>query len=154
MKIVSGSFLLLCLAGGATNAATADSTAREQIDAVMQPMQKAANAHDTDRFMAGFWHDKSLVFVLNGNVIRGWNELHAQQLKWWRNGKTDVVYTPLQPTQFQTLAPGVVATTQWLGSRRTAPDGKISTGKFAVTSIWKNLPQGWRIVYGHESWQR
>jgi hypothetical protein len=23
-----------------------------------------------------------------------------------------------------------------------------------VTYIWKKLPQGWRIIYGHESWAR
>ncbi len=154
MKIVSGILAVFCLIGGVANVAAAGPSPRAQIEAVMQPMQKAANAHDTDRFMAGYLHDEALVFVINGNVIHGWNELHAQQLKWWRKGKTDVIYTPLQPTQFQTLAPGVVVTTQWLGSKRTAPDGKISTGKFAVTSIWKKLPQGWRIVYGHESWQR
>lgn len=143
----------LVLAGSILNL-HATTIAQKQIQLVMQPMQKAAEDHDTDRFMAGYWHDRSLVFVIDGQVIRGWDKLHAQQLKWWRSGKTDVVYRPLQPTKFQQLAPGIEVTTQWLGSKRTGPDGKISTGKFAVTSIWKKLPQGWRIVYAHESWQR
>jgi len=23
-----------------------------------------------------------------------------------------------------------------------------------VTYVWQRLPQGWRIVYGHESWKK
>jgi hypothetical protein len=57
----------------------------------------AADAHDTDRFLAAFLHDDSLIFVINGQLIRGFNSLHEQQLKWWNNGKSDVIYTQLAP---------------------------------------------------------
>ena len=92
--------------------------------------------------------------MLNGEVIHGWDALYAQQLKWWRNGKSDVRYTAAGPQEFMTLAPDVVVTTLSLTSVRTLSNGKISKGSFAVTDIWKKLPEGWRIVYGHESWAR
>jgi len=58
------------------------------------------------------------------------------------------------PTEFMLLGADVVVTTQALSSRRTTPDGKIGKGTFVVTYVWRELPQGWRIVYGHESWSR
>ncbi len=124
------------------------------IPSLSADMQRAANAHDTDRFMVPFLHQPSLVFAFNGEVIHGWDALHAQQLKWWRNGKSDVVYTPTGDIQIMSLASDLAVSTQTLSSRRTLPNGKTSTGTFVVSYIWKKLPQGWQIVYGHESWSR
>lgn len=98
--------------------------------------------------------EPSLVFAIDGRVIRGWDALHAQQLIWWRNGKSDVVYTPQGKTEFTALSSDVAVTTESLASHRTLPDAKVRDGTLVVTSIWKKLPQGWRIVYGHESWAR
>ena len=133
-------------------AANAPGSAQQQIRSLADDMARAANAHDTERYMALFAHDPNLVFVIDGRVIRGWDALHAQQLKWWRNGKSDAVYTQSGATGLLPLDADAVVTTQTLSLRRTGPDGKISTGSFVVTSIWKKLPQGWRVVYGHESW--
>ncbi len=129
-------------------------SAQRQIQPLMDAMAVAANAHDTDAYMAFYQHSPSLIFAIDGRIIRGWDALHAQQLIWWKNGKSDVVYTPSVAPEFEVLTPDLVVSTQMLSSRRTAPDGKISTGTFVVTSVWKRLPQGWRIVYGHESWAR
>jgi ketosteroid isomerase-like protein len=146
--------MVCALFAGCVNAADVPTSAREQIQAVMAAMGRAAAAHDTDRFMAAYMHGPDLVFAINGEVIHGWDALHAQQLKWWRNGKSDVVYTPQGEPEFTALAPDVVLTTETIAGRRTLPDGKVSTGTFVVTSIWEKLPQGWRIIYGHESWTR
>jgi ketosteroid isomerase-like protein len=150
--------LMVFVAGMAfTCAVCADSgpsPASLQIQRIMDRMEKAANAHDTDRFMAGYLHQPTLVFVINGTVIHGWDALHKQQLEWWRRGKSDVIYTQTGPTGFQQLSADAAVTTRTFASRRTLPDGKSSTGSFAVTEIWRKLPQGWRIVYSHESWVR
>ncbi|MEJ2215601.1 MAG: nuclear transport factor 2 family protein [Gemmatimonadota bacterium] len=125
-----------------------------RIQALIAAMEKAANAHDTDAFLKPFLHDSSLVFVINGEVIHGWDALHAAQLKWWNNGKSDAVYTQIGETQFTDVAPDVVLTTQRIGSKRTGPDGKPATGQFAVTDVWRSGPDGWQIIYAHESWAR
>jgi len=152
MRKLFGFAICACaLFAASLGAAAASVSDRQQIQALSDDMARAANAHDTDRYMALFAHDPNLVFAINGRVIHGWDALHAQQLKWWRNGKSDVVYTQSGATGFMPLDADAVVTTQTLSSRRTGPDGKISTGSFVVTSIWKKLPQGWRIVYGHES---
>jgi len=80
------------LAGGSACAQSAASSAEQAIRPVMTKMFKAANAHDTDAFMAAMVHNPKLVFAINGEVIRGWDALHAQQMKWWKNGKSDAKY--------------------------------------------------------------
>lgn len=164
LKTIFVSAFMLALAltlGGAANAtptgppyAAPGAAQHPRIQALMATMQKAANAHDTDAFLEPFLHDSSLVFVINGEVIHGWDALHAAQLKWWNNGKSDAVYTQLAETQFTDLASGVVLTTQRIGSKRTGPDGRPVTGTFAVTDVWRSGPTGWHIIYAHESWAR
>lgn len=154
MKTTIRTTLLLGLlaAGGLHAAGTPP--ALHQIRAMWGDMQRAANAHDTDHFMVPFARSPNLVFAINGEIIRGWDALHAQQLKWWNNGKTDALYTQDGKPEFMALGPDAEVLTASFTSRRTGPDGKVSAGRFVVTYIWKRLPHGWRIVYGHESWTR
>lgn len=128
--------------------------ARQAIEPLVTKMSQAANRHDTDAYMALFRKSPNLVFAIDGRIIRGWDALRAQQLAWWKNGKSDAVYSATAAPEFDTLAPGTVLVTQQMSSRRTGTDGKPSLGTFVVTSVWKRLPEGWRIVYGHESWAR
>lgn len=127
---------------------------QEQVQPLVDASERAANAHDTDAYMAYLRKSPDLVFAINGQIIRGWDKLREQQRVWWKNGKSDVVYTATAAPEFDTLAPDTVLVTQQLSSRRTGTDGKPSLGAFVVTSVWKHLPEGWRIVYAHESWAR
>jgi len=129
----------------------AQETLRQQIEPMIHEMEQAANAHDTDRFMAAYVHQPTLIFVINGEVIHGWSALREQQLKWWLNGKTDVVYSPSGEPEYSVLGPDTVAVTLPLASSRMQPDGTKSRGTFVVSMIWEKLPEGWRIVYAHES---
>jgi len=150
-RLVVATAFLLALAGGRLAvAASPHAQIQTQIDA----MEAAAKAHDTDAFLKPFMRGPQLVFVINGQVIRGWNALHAAQLKWWRNGASDARYTQTSPTSFMDVAPGVVVTTQQLASQRTGPDGKMQKGTFAVSDVWRRQRNGWRIVYACESWAR
>ncbi len=153
-RVVVMLLVSLVASAGIIRADDSSAKTRKAIEALTAKMQVAANAHDTDAFLAPFLHDPSLVFVVNGIVIHGWQALHEQQRKWWKHGKSDAVYTPVGPIEFQRLAKDVMLTTRSLSSRRAGPGGKIQTGQFAVSEIWRRLPQGWRIVYAHESWQR
>jgi ketosteroid isomerase-like protein len=119
-------------------------------------MLAAANAFDTDAFMAPMVRSPKLVFAFNGEVIQGWDALHAQQLKWWTKGKNATKYTYAEDGApgFLPLGTDVEVVTWPLVSRWTSPDGKTGSSDFVVTYIWQRLPQGWRIVYGHESWKK
>ena len=103
------SCLMLVVAGLAWNAgwlrAQSAPLARQQIEAVMADMGRAAGAHDARSFMTGYRHGPALVFVINGVVIHGWDALYKQQVKWWHNGMSDVTYQPTAPTQSRHSAP-------------------------------------------------
>ncbi len=138
------------IARGQTTAATASSV-QKQLEPVFAEMLAAANAHDTDRFMAPYLHKPSFVFVFNGTIMKGWDVAHAQQLKWWNNGKSDVVYKYSSPPELTVLGPDAAVVTQPLSATRTLPDGKKSTGEIVATTVWKKFPEGWRGVQVHES---
>lgn len=136
-------------ASGAPAPALAD--ARAAILPHFQEMLAAANAHDTDRHLASYLHSPDLVFVVNDQVIHGWDALRVQQLQWWQNGRSDAVYTVLGAPEYTMLAPGLVAQTYFLDSHRAGASGTSRGAHLGVTDVWQQRAEGWRIVYAHES---
>jgi uncharacterized protein (TIGR02246 family) len=142
--------LAVALATGVARA-QAPSPAQRQIQPLMDEFLAAANAHDTDRFLAPYVHDSTLIFAFNGTVILGFAQMHAMQLKAWNNGNTDVVYSQRAPISYMVLSPDVVVVTWPMGSRRTLPSGEIKVTELVVTMTWQRRSDGWRIVQMHES---
>lgn len=134
--------------------AQSTSSAEQAIRPLMAQMSKAAKAHDADAFMAFMLHSPDLVAVVNGRVIRGWEALHAQQLKWWSRGKGNTRYEPGGAPEFTAMGPDVEIVTLQVVGHVTLPNGKVDTSGFVVSEVWQHLPQGWRIVYSHESWTK
>ena len=132
--------------------ATLPESAKQQIDLELQEQSEAANAHNTDLYLRSFSHSPELTFAVFGDVIHGFDALRAAQLRWWKNGSSDAVYNVRSPPEYHPLAPDLLLVTQSMRSRRTGTDGKLLEKDFVVTTIWKSLPEGWRVIYGHESW--
>ena len=151
MRRNTGALLFVCLLAVTVVQAQSEPSAELRILPLLHEQMVAANAHDTDGFLATFFHDASLIFVINGEVIRGFDNLRERQLKWWKFGMSDATYTEQTQPDFVSLNSKTVVVTQQLASRRTMPDGKPSEGKFVVTTIWRRLPAGWRVIYCHES---
>lgn len=126
------------------NASTAVSSSLAQMGA-------AANAHDVDKHVGFYAHDSSTVLIFNGEQIVGWDSIRTKQAEWWNGGKTDVVYTVLAKPDVRTVTPQLAITTLMMKSRRTAPSGEVREGTFAVSSVWQKRPEGWRVIYSHES---
>ncbi|MBU6199952.1 MAG: nuclear transport factor 2 family protein [Xanthomonadaceae bacterium] len=154
MKSLHALAALALLAVVCSSARAGLPSVRQSIEPVMAKMFAAANAHDTDAFMAPYLRSQNFVFAINGEVIRGWDALHAQQLKWWNDGKSDARYTQNGSPQFLALGTDVELVTWPLAAHRTGPDGKAIEYNFVVTYVWQRLPQGWRIVQGHESFAK
>ncbi|HJP98985.1 MAG TPA: hypothetical protein VJ862_10515 [Rhodanobacteraceae bacterium] len=156
MKTIMAVAAVICavLCAGNVRAQHAPATAEQAIRPQMAKMLAAANAHDTDGFMATMVRSPELVFAFNGEVIHGWDALHAQQLKWWNNGKSHGKYAQHGAPGFMALGPDVEIVTWPLSAHGTSRDGKPVSSTFVVTYVWQRLPQGWQIVYGHESWAK
>ena len=127
---------------------------KHQIESELEEQIRAANAHDVDLYLRSFSRDPKLTFAVFDEIIHGFDSLHKAQLKWWRNGTSDATYTVRAPAEFNALSSNLLLVTQAMHSRRSGQDGKPVEKDFVITTIWKNLPDGWRVIYGHESWAR
>jgi ketosteroid isomerase-like protein len=147
------SLLSLTIAASVQTAEPDDAleAARAEIAPLFAEMQAAANAHDTDRHIAFFAREPSLLFIINDEAIIGWEALREKQLKWWNNGKTDVVYTRVGQPDYKMPASGLVMLTHFLTSRRTLPSGEKRTDGFGISLLWQRRPEGWRIIHAHEA---
>jgi ketosteroid isomerase-like protein len=150
--------ILLWIAGSelvwGADAATNSDAASAEVAPLLAEMGAAANAHDVDRHVGFYAHDGSVVFIFNGEPTIGWEAIRAKQREVWRNGTSDVIYTMQGKPTFLVPAPGLVVTTIFLKSRRTMPNGQIAAGEFAISSLWQKRPEGWRVIYSHESTTR
>ncbi len=125
--------------------------ARSEVAPLLAQMGAAANRHDVEAHVRFYANDSSVTLIFNGTPIVGWENIRDKQREWWKNGKTDVLYTVQGKPDYRVPAPGVVITTIFMKSRRTMRSGKVSEGEFAVSSIWQRRAEGWRVIYSHES---
>ena len=114
-------------------------------------MQAAANAHDTDRHLAFYAREPSLLFIINDQRIIGWEALRDKQRQWWNDGKTDVIYTQVGQPEYRMPGPGLVMLTHFLTSHRSLPSGETRVTGFGISALWQKRPEGWRIIHAHES---
>jgi ketosteroid isomerase-like protein len=152
-KMFGTALLASVLATSLARGQSASADPRSQLQPLMDEEVLAANAHDTDRFLAAYLHDSTLVFVYNGTVVNGFTKLRELQYKAWNSPKTDAVYSVRGPDSYTVLAPDMVPATSLLASRRTAPAGEIKTNDMVITMVWKKRAEGWRIIQAHESTQ-
>jgi uncharacterized protein (TIGR02246 family) len=123
----------------------------DELNPLLEEMLSAANAHDTNRFMAAYVPDESLIVTFDDMTMRGWKAVRDQQFEWWNGGESDAVYSLRSVPEIKVIGPDVAATLQSMDVSSTGPNGVKSTVSVVATSIWKKLPEGWRIVLAHES---
>ena len=127
------------------------SKARAEILPLFKAMMAAANSQDAEKHLSFYAKEPTLLFVINDQKIKGWNTLLKQQRKWWHNGKSDVKYKLIGKPDFRMFAPGLVMATFFLTSHRTLSGHNTSNSTFGISDLWQKRPEGWRIVYAHES---
>jgi ketosteroid isomerase-like protein len=131
-----------------------NAAAQAEVAPLLQEMGAAANAHDIERHVGFYAHDPSVTLIFNGEAIVGWEAIRDKQNEWWKNGKTDVAYKMQSAPDFRVPAPGLVVTTIFMKSRRTMTSGEVNENSFAVSALWQKRPEGWRVIYSHESTTR
>jgi ketosteroid isomerase-like protein len=123
----------------------------QQVAPLLAEMEASANAHDTDRHLAAYCKDSALIFVINGEVIRGWDALRERQRQWWKGGKAEGVYAYRGKPVFERLGKDLGLTTHVIAARASLPGGEAHERQLAFTALWRRRPEGWRIAYAHES---
>ena len=124
---------------------------QQQVAPLLAEMEASANAHDTDRHMAAYSRDSALTFIINGEIIRGWDALRERQRQWWNDGKATGVYSYLGEPACEALGKDLGMTTHLIAARANLPDGQVRERQLAFTALWSRQQDGWRIIYAHES---
>jgi len=106
-------------------------TFQQQVAQLIAELLASANSHDTDRHCAVYARDAALIFIVNGEVIRGWDAYRERQR--------------------EALGDDLGLTTAVIVARAELPDGQIRQRELVASALWKRRPEGWRIVYAHES---
>jgi ketosteroid isomerase-like protein len=131
----------------AQSATDKPSNPEREIRAVMDRQVTAWNRHDLDGFMAAYWHSPELTFFSGGTATTGWEPtMQRYKERYQANGAAmgQLEFSDLDVVQ---LAPGAAFVRgRW---HLTMPDGKQPHGLF--TLVFRNFPEGWRIVHDHTS---
>jgi ketosteroid isomerase-like protein len=122
-----------------------------ELTPILAQMETIANKHDVNAFMEFYEKSPAMVFVFNGSEIHGFDALKVEQAKWWQDGKSDVTYTREAAPEFTVLGPDAAVVTLNESSTRTLSDGAKTKGTVMITEVFERRPEGWRIVYSHES---
>src|SRR5487761_1962623 len=124
---------------------------QRQVEPMLAEVLASANAHDTDRHMAAYARDPALIFIINGEIIRGWEALRERQRQWWNDGKAVGVYEYVAKPTYEVLSKDRGLTTLLIAARAQLPGGQVRQRQLAFTALWSRRQEGWRIIYAHES---
>jgi ketosteroid isomerase-like protein len=127
------------------------SSFQQQVAPLVTELFASANAHDTDRHLAVYARDPALIFIINGEVIRGWDAYREKQRQWWDDGRAVGVYEAMGEPVYEALGEDSGLTTLFMAGRRQLPNGQLRERQMAFTALWRRRPEGWRITYAHES---
>ena len=131
----------------AQSTAVKPSHPEQEIRAVMGRQVAAWNHHDLDGFMAGYWRSPELTFFSGATATKGWEPtMRRYKERYQANGAAmgELEFSDLDVVQLGPDAAFVRGS--W---HLTMPDGKQPHGLF--TLVFRNFPEGWRIVHDHTS---
>jgi ketosteroid isomerase-like protein len=148
------SILLAAVLAVSGKAACAAPVVQAEIQQQLQQMMQAANDHDTEQFMSHDLRSPSLVVYFETEAVHGWQAVHDQQLRSWDSGRSTGVYRLRSAPGITVVGTDLATSSQALAVTETLPDGRTRSANLVVTSVWKKLPVGWRIVQENESFVR
>ncbi|MFT3968354.1 MAG: nuclear transport factor 2 family protein [Sphingobium sp.] len=141
--------LLLSAPANAELASAGAQDPESEVRTAIAGMNKAASDLDADRFMDWYWNSPSLTITFDGETMRGWQPVLDQQRKWWSDKQAGIRFLEQRPAEIVARDADVVTSVQWMtvgsGTEGARP------AQLVITSVWKKLPEGWRIVLAHET---
>lgn len=111
-------------------------------------MISAAAKLDADEFMRSYWQSPALAITFDGETMRGWDTILSEQRKWWSDKKAGIKFEEGRSPEIVSQGSDVATSIQWMNVT-SADNNKPS--KLVITSVWRKLPEGWRVVLAHET---
>jgi len=117
------------------------------IQGILQSQVDAWNRHDLKAFMAGYWNSPNLTFFSGASDTEGWQATLDRYRKNYQSGNAEMGKLEFSELQIEMLG----AQSAFVRGKfhLTLSDGKQPHGLF--TLIFRELPEGWRIVHDHSS---
>ncbi|PZU06041.1 nuclear transport factor 2 family protein [Sphingomonas sp.] len=150
MRSTTAAIILLLSASSIAHAAESPSQPAEaQVRMAIADMKDAADNLDADRFMIWYSNSPTLTITFDGQTMRGWQHILDQQREWWRDKNAGISFSEQRPAEIVAQGTDVVTSIQWMTVGNRSEGGKPAL--LVITSVWRKLPEGWRIVLAHES---
>jgi len=111
-------------------------------------MMSAAGKLDADEFMRSYWQSPALAITFDGETLRGWGAILSEQRKWWSDKNSGIKFEEGRPPEIVYQGSDVATSIQWMNV--TSPEKK-KPRRLVITSVWRKLPEGWRVVLAHET---
>jgi ketosteroid isomerase-like protein len=115
-----------------------------EIRAVLNQQENAWNAGDLSRFMSFYARSDQTRFASGGDVSVGWQTVYDRYQKRYGNG-AGMGTLKFSEIQITPLEKDALAFGRWQLQR----NNEVSSGLF--TLLFRNTPEGWRIVHDHTS---
>jgi ketosteroid isomerase-like protein len=114
---------------------------------VLQSQVEAWNRHDLEGFMAGYWNSPALTFFSGATETQGQQATLERYRKKYQAPDAEMGKLEFRDLQVEMLGPkaGFVRGKFLL----TLSNGKQPHGLF--TLIFREFPEGWRIIHDHSS---
>lgn len=137
--------LAAALNGPQLSAAETNGAAATEIHHVLDAQAKAWNRGDIDEYMNGYARGDATEFVSGDTLTRGWQTVRDRYVKKYNSrGKMGTLtFAEIEVKQLSTDA--TLVTGRWHLVRK----GDKPHGRF--TLIFRQFPEGWRIVHDHTS---
>ena len=117
----------------------------EQIASLLAQQYSAWNSHDIDNYMQVFWRSPLLIYVTEGTIWTGWDQVKANVERNFPN-KASMGHAILERLQTNVIAPDTATTIEWWTVY--FPAAKVHG---FTTSTWRKFPEGWRVIEIHTS---
>ena len=125
----------------------AETSAEPAVRQVLVEQQAAWNAHNLEKFMAGYWNSPDLTFFSGDNIAHGWQQALDRYRKSYQGENKEMGRLEFSELQIQVLAPdAALVRGRW---HLTMSDGKTPHGLF--TLVFRKFPEGWKIIHDHTS---
>jgi ketosteroid isomerase-like protein len=122
-------------------------TDAKAIERVLHKQQEAWNKHDLEGFMLGYWNSPELTFFSGAKEQHGWQATMDRYLAAYASPGHEMGKLEFSSLRVEVLGQqGAFVRGAW---KLTMSDGKTPHGLF--TLVFRNFPEGWKIVYDHTS---
>ncbi len=123
-------------------------TPEDEVRTAIAGMNRAAAKLDADEFMRVYWDSPDLAITFDGETTHGWSTILGKQREWWSYKRAGTTFAEQRPPEVIAQDGNIVTSIQWLSVSDAASE---KPSRLVITSVWKRLPEGWKIVLAHET---